>query len=193
MNKLEFLTEIIYKRQSIFPASFTGELIADEVVTKILENANQAPSHKHTEPWRFHIVSGEAKSTYCRFVQQAYKAYVPEEKFKQSKYDKLAKKISNASHIIMIGCRYDKASNLPEWEEVAAVACAVQNIYLSLTAAELGGYWSSPEFLIENAHLYFDMEEDEVSLGVFYVGVLKNVIPPPVRKGDISEKIKLYK
>ena len=32
---------------------------------------------------------------------------------------------------------------MPEWEETAAVACAVQNMHLTLTAEGLAGYWSS--------------------------------------------------
>jgi nitroreductase len=32
---------------------------------------------------------------------------------------------------------------LPEWEEVSAVACAVQNMWLAGTAAGVHGYWSS--------------------------------------------------
>ena len=32
---------------------------------------------------------------------------------------------------------------MPEWEETAAVACAVQNMHLAFTAEGLAGYWSS--------------------------------------------------
>lgn len=192
MEKFDQLTELIKQRQSIYPASFTGEFIPNDLINRILKNAIQAPSHKHTEPWRFHIVNGDAKLGYVRFAQQSYKDYVAVDKFKQSKYDKLAKKIGNSSHIIMLGCKHDREANLPEWEEVAAVSCAIQNIYLSLTAAGLGGYWSSPGFIINNAQKYFNMENDEVCLGVFYIGVPKEKLPPAVVKGSLEEKVKWY-
>lgn len=32
---------------------------------------------------------------------------------------------------------------VPEWEEVAAVACAAQNMQLVATALGVAGYWSS--------------------------------------------------
>ena len=41
-------------------------------------------------------------------------------------------------------CGYTHEGKLmPEWEETAAVACAVQNMHLTLTAEGLAGYWSS--------------------------------------------------
>jgi len=38
----------------------------------------------------------------------------------------------------------DPKESLPEWEEVAAVAMAVQNLWLSSHEKGIGGYWSSP-------------------------------------------------
>lgn len=32
---------------------------------------------------------------------------------------------------------------MPEWEETAAVSCAVQNMWLMATALGLAGYWTS--------------------------------------------------
>ena len=36
-----------------------------------------------------------------------------------------------------------KGSLMPEWEETAAVSCAVQNLHLMLTCEGYAGYWSS--------------------------------------------------
>lgn len=47
------ITEIINRRRSVYPHQFTGEKIDDAIVWQILENANKAPNHKKTEPWRF--------------------------------------------------------------------------------------------------------------------------------------------
>ena len=40
---------------------------------------------------------------------------------------------------------------MPEWEETAAVACAVQNLHLALVAEGLAGYWSSGGVMGEGA------------------------------------------
>jgi nitroreductase len=86
----------------------------------------------------------------------------------------------------------DENERIPEWEEMASVACSVQNIYLSLAAAGLGGYWSTPSYLIENASNYFDMHEREQCMGLFYVGVPILELPEKVLKRPIDEKLKWY-
>ena len=39
----------------------------------------------------------------------------------------------------------DPGERIPEWEELASVACAVQNMWLSATSYGIGAYWSSPK------------------------------------------------
>ena len=45
-----------------------------------------------------------------------------------------------ASHIIAIVMKRSAKKGIPEIEDIEAVSCAVQNIYLSVTAYGLGGY-----------------------------------------------------
>ena len=57
------------------------------------------------------------------------------------------KEWSHCQYVIAIGMRRrpddKKKKQLPEWEELAAVACAVQNLHLMATALGAAGYWSS--------------------------------------------------
>ena len=192
MNNFNELSEVINARRSVYPVSFTGDIIPNETIRSILDLANCAPSHKHTEPWRFHIVSGTKKKEFIDFAQKAYKDFTSPEKFKQSKYDKLAKKIIKSSHVIGIGCQHDESAGLPKWEEIAAASCAIQNIYLTITSLGFGGYWSSPKFVISKAREFFNLAEGEVCLGLFYLGVPNDNLPPKVEKQNIEEKVKWY-
>lgn len=189
---LEELTKLIHDRRSIFPKVFTGERIPDEIIGQILENANQAPSHKHTEPWRFHIITNEKKDLLGEFFQKIYRENVVGENFKQKKHDKFIMKTGNSSHIIAIGMQRDPDESIPEWEEIAAVACAVQNIYLSLTAANLGGYWSSPKLMIDHIADFINLEDGEICLGFFYMGVPKEGMSLSVEKKALDSKVKWY-
>lgn len=40
-----------------------------------------------------------------------------------------------------------KVEKIREFEEIEAVACAVQNIHLTASARGLGAFWSTPPFL----------------------------------------------
>jgi len=190
---LDVLTKLIHRRRSIFPKVFTGERIADDVILQLLENANQAPSHKHTEPWRFHVFSDEQKNQLGTFFQNTYAKHVTGDAFKESKHSKFLKKANASSHIIAICMQRDEEESIPEWEEIAAVACAVQNIYLSLTAAGLGGYWSTPGLMMEHIGEFIEMNKGERCLGFFYCGVPKSDMILSVKKKPLASKTRWYK
>lgn len=193
IRTFEDLSDIIHERRSVYPSSFTGDPVEDEIIVRILENANQTPSHRHTEPWRFHVVSGKARKRFAAFMQDCYKMHFDADSFNLMKYRKIAKKIKQSSHIIMIGMHRDENESVPEWEEIAAVACSVQNIYLSLTAAGLGGYWSTPAYFLEQARAFFSMDENERSLGLFYIGVPVEELPPRMDKQPLERKTRFYR
>lgn len=192
MNIIE-LSKVIHKRRSIFPATYTGESVDDDLICQILENANQAPSHRHTEPWRFHVITGAALKSLADFFQATYKEQMTGDQFKERKYKKLKANPIKSSHVIILNMQRDPEESVPEWEEIAAVSCAIQNIYLSVTAAGLGGYWSSPKMMIEHMHHHIDLAEGERCLGFFYIGVPIEDLKLSVVKKPLDHKLRWYR
>ncbi len=164
----EHLIRIIKQRRSIFPASYLSKEIPEELLLQVLESANYAPTHKLSQPWRFTVLTGAAKTRLGEELGRIYKETIPEERFMQKKYDGFAVKTSQAAAIIAIGVQFHP-DKLPEWEELASVACAVQNMALTAESLSLGGYWSSPPLI---AHLgdFLDLGSDEKCYGLFYLG-----------------------
>lgn len=186
-NAIETLTTIIKNRRSIFPASYTSSEIPTEVITQILESANYAPTHKLTQPWRFVVIRNDAKARLGATLGQLYKANVPQEKFLQKKFDSFAEKTSQAACIIAINIQFNP-DKLPAWEEIAAVACAVQNMALTAEALNVGAYWSSPP-LIENLDEFLGLAENEKCYGLFYMG-FHNEPKREANRTPIADKIK---
>lgn len=186
------LTEVIQNRQSVYPSQFTGEIIDKDAIQWILHNAIQAPSHKHVNPWRFHVFSGEKKQTLCNLFETTYKQKTDSESFSEKKFKSFNAKFSKSSHILLISMKPNAKRLVPEWENVASVATAMQNIYLSVTAAGFGGYWSSPAVMFPAVKNYLQLAEDEKCLGMFYLGVPEKVLPPKVDKGDIADYVQWY-
>ena len=153
-------------RRSVYPDQFiSGKKIPDEIVMQLLENANWAPTHKRTEPWRFVIFTGEGLKKFAEYQAELYKKNAGE-KFKQAKYEKLLSTPLLCSHIIAIGMK--RSGLIPEIEEVEAVACAVENLFLSMTAYGLGGYWSTGGVTyMDEAKSFFELNEADKLLGVF--------------------------
>ncbi len=182
------ISEIIRNRRSIYPPAYTGEKIPDETVMEFLENANWAPNHKKTEPWRFHVITGDALSRLKAYAQEHYKQTKQGDAFNQMKFERLGQKFDTSSHVIAICMQRDPQERVPEWEEVAALSCAVQNLWLSVSAAGYGGYWSSGGYTL-SAGDFLGLAEGQRSLGFFFLGVPKPDVPLFPKRGAVEEKV----
>ena len=191
MNKAEILTEIIAERRAVFPPMYTGEVVEDEVIEQLLENANWAPNHRKTEPWRFIVMRQKDLPRLCAYGAKWYKDFTPEEAFSEMKYKKIQTKALSASHVIAICMKRDPEKSVPKWEEKAAVACAVQNMWLTVTAMGLGSYWSTPGYAIHSDE-FFGLEKGESCMGLFYVGVVQPNVKLEGTRGDITEKVRWF-
>jgi len=64
---------------------------------------------------------------------------------------------------------------------------AVQNMWLSCTAINLGCYWSSPKAALE-ANEFLGLGEGERCLGLFYMG-WHEMPEIPGKRGAVEEKV----
>jgi len=186
---VEEINQLIRNRRSVFPDQFVpGRQISNEIVKQILENATWAPNHGQTEPWKFVVFTGDGLKTLADFQSGVYKESAGE-KFKEPTYQKLQKNPLLASHVIALCMKRDPNKKHPEVEEISAVACAVQNMYLSVTAYELGGYWTTGGVTYnQKAKAFFELEDDDKLLGFFYLGYVAVPSPQGKRK-PIEEKV----
>ena len=167
MEKAEILKKIIESRRSIFPKDYTGEEIEQEILDEILRSATFAPNHKRTKPWRFKIFKGEEKNRLGEKLAEIYTNTVAPQHFLEKKYVNISEKATKANVIVTISVNF--SGILPEWEEIAATAMAVQNMYLTCTANGIGSYWSSPG-MIKHLDDFLNLEENQKCYGLFYMG-----------------------
>lgn len=177
--------DLIKNRRSVFPAQYNDKPIAKTDIEKILEAANWAPNHKKTEPWRFKVLQGESQAKLGLFLSLKYMEN--DSKPKEFKVQKLIENPKRAGAIIAICMQRDPSESLPEWEEIAATAMAVQNMWLCCTEMGIGCYWSSPG-LVQYMDDFFAMEEGESCLGFFYMGYYDGEIPEVTRR-PIDDKV----
>lgn len=163
------INDLIRKRRAIFPATYIDQEIPLSILHEILENATWAPTHRFTEPWRFKVFRGSSLEKLSMFLGETYKKHSPEGQFSAVKYKKIQKKPLQSACVIAICMQRDPQKRIPEWEEIAAVSCAVQNMWLTCTAYDIGCYWSSPS-LIKHTAEFLELSEGESCLGFFYMG-----------------------
>ncbi|MFC2126719.1 nitroreductase [Bacteroidota bacterium] len=165
-------SQLIQNRRSIFPNMYTGEIVDDSIIEKMLENANWAPTHKFTAPWRFVVFKGEGLKQLAEFQSDLYKKItVSKGRFDPKKFEMLRTKPLKASHVIAIGMKRDEKERIPEIEEIEAVACSVQNMHLTATAHGIGCYWGTGGVTyINQANSFFGLSERDKLLGFFFIG-----------------------
>jgi nitroreductase len=184
---------IIKKRRNINPDAFTGKKVDAEVVKEMLDAANWAPNHGLTEPWRFVVYEGEKVAQFGKLHADIYRDHTDEAQFLQKKYDTLLHKPDKASDVIVILLKRGEKQNIPLEEELAAVACAVQNMMLVATSHNVATYWGSGGMCYHpamKAAFGLDGAEDKV-MGWLFVGKIKNDdFPEGKRQSGIMDKVR---
>ena len=161
---------LIRSRRAVFPKMYNGTPITDQEIRDILENANWAPTHKKTEPWRFVVFHGEGLTTLSEWMAQKYKKQAEQKgDFSEVRYQKFQQKPLQCNYVLGICLHRDPEERLPEWEEIAALACAVQNMWLTCAAFGIGCYWSTPSFVVDSPD-FPAMQEGWQCKGLFYMG-----------------------
>jgi len=162
------VSECIKQRRAVYPNQFHEGNISDEDIKDILKNANLAPSHKLTQPWFFKVFQNEYREELAQSMVTHYKVF-SDSKNIDLKTKKISDKCKKSSCIIAIFMNRDLKESIPEWEEVAATAMAVQNMWLTCVEKNIGCYWSTPSFISKMGE-YFKLENNQRCLGFFYLG-----------------------
>jgi nitroreductase len=186
----EEINQLIRQRRSTLPPDYSGERVGDETIQHMLENANWAPTHRLTEPWRFVVFTGEGLRKLAAFQAECYrKVTVADGTFSEDRYQGLLTKPMQSSHIISVGMKRDEKKSVPEIEEAGAVFCAVQNMYLTATAYGIGCYLSTGGITyFEEAKKFFGLGAEDRLLGFLHVGMPRGAARQGRRK-PVNEKV----
>ena len=161
---------LILDRRSISPEKYSGRRVHREIVEQVLQHGTWAPNHGMTQPWRFRVFLDEGARSLMAQLSEAYRVHAGE-KAMDSKADKIRARGERCNAIVALGLDHDAQGRFPLWEDQAALAAAVQNMYLMCTAHGIGGFWSTPGFLAHPlAQQALGHAEGVHSMGLFYMG-----------------------
>lgn len=168
---LSEITELIRSRRTIFPERYSSRKVHKEQIELIINNALWAPNHGNTQPWRFHVFTDGGLQKLSDFLGKTYLEVTPKEAQNDMKLAKLVSRPLRSSVVIAVSMVRQPESKIMELEEIEAVACAVQNMYLTCTAYGLGGFWSTPKLIYnQEMNSFLGLGEQDKCLGLFYVG-----------------------
>jgi nitroreductase len=169
---LSEITELIRERRTIYPEQFSSRKVHREQIEVVLNNAQWAPTHGNTQPWRFKVFMGEDhRQELSQFLGKTYQEVVPEENQNDLKLAKLMRRPLISSVVIAVCMERQPEETILEMEEIEAVACAIQNMHLTCTAYGLGAFWSTPKVIYTHQmNSYLGLGEKDKCLGLFYIG-----------------------
>ena len=183
-----FINDIIQNRRSVFPSQYNDSDVSNEIIQDLLNNANMAPTHKLTQPWRFKVLQKKAKNILGDFLSELYFTSTDPKSFSKYKQNKIKEKCLLSSAIIVICMQRDLNSSVPEWEEIASTSMAVQNMWLTCTANNVGCYWSSPKS-IEKIGNFINLSIGERCLVFMYLGNYNSIENTTSKRDSINSKV----
>lgn len=186
----ETIQTIIHNRRSCKPALMNGKKIEDAIIYQLLELADWAPTHAHTEPWRFVVFANDKVQEFCKDHAELYKTNTVKEKFETAKYEKLLHNGDQASHIIAVYMKRGTNPKITVMEEICAVAASVQNILLSASCLNIAALWSSGGLTYQTSMKeYFSLNDDDKMIGLLYLGYSDKAPKKGERIIPLKEKI----
>lgn len=111
-----------------------------EHIEQIIRAGTRAPDHGRLRPWRFVVLEGEARKQLGTAMANILRTKMPDAA--QAQLDGQAAKPLRAPTIIAIGAKISKGK-IPEIEQLAAVAAAIQNMFLAAHALGYGAMWKT--------------------------------------------------
>ena len=192
-SDFDILSEIIKKRRTIKPSKMNGKSIPDEQVLQLLELADWAPTHKHTEPWRFFVFANDEARKFVSDHAELYRKSAGGTGFNNDKYEKILGNGNNLSHLIVCVMKRDEQKRLPEIEEISAASAAVQNILLGATALGIANFWSTGGMThSELMKEYLGLDQEDKVIALVYLGYTENQYDGK-RTIPLTDKIKWEK
>ena len=163
--------------------SFTGAPVDRPTLTRLLDLAHQAPTHRMTQPWRFAVLDQAAiKRLEAFLIATPAIAAVPDLQKGAAKLAKLRERLPTLGALIQV--TWERAAK-PEidLEEHAAASAAVQNLLLAATALGLGSFWSTNAAFGHPDVLRWCGADParEGFLGAIWLGVAGEIPAPPTR------------
>jgi len=109
-----------------------------DLIARVIDSATWAPNHKRTWPWRFTVLTGDARTRLGAAFAGVGERLGLDPKKVESQYTKYVR-----SPVVVLVWVTGDPDPVRRREDRDATAAAVQNLLLAATANGLASYWAS--------------------------------------------------
>lgn len=170
------IIEQILARQSC--PKLTEPAPAAAELEQVLRCGMKAPDHGRLKPWRFVVLTGQARN---RLGQQFLEIKLGEDPDMSPAMQKQVRdKPLRAPMIIVAIAEPKEHPKVPAIEQVVAVGCGVQNMQLALASLGYGAMWRTGGLAFHpQVKAFFGADEKAEIVGFLYVGTPNGTNKPP--------------
>lgn len=153
----------------------------------ILNVAARVPDHRRLEPWRFIVLTGDARKHFGSALARIHDANTPDAT--EADVMEAANLPLRAPTLVTVVSSPDYSHRTPVWEQELSAGAVCHNLLLAANAAGWAGVWLSewPAF-DDSVKELLGLSETERVAGFIYLGTATMDSPERARP-DISAKI----
>ncbi len=172
------LFEAIHTRHSV--SKVKADALPRELIEKLLDAGNRAPNHHKARPWRFIVLTGNARNKLGDAMADSQHERFPE--ILAEGLDKTRALPLRAPALIAVGVDKPVEPKILEMENYAAASAACENILLAAHALGLGAIWRTGEWARdEKVKRFLGFEADQRIAALIYVGYPESQSEPAPR------------
>ena len=179
-RNLRLIAERIRSRRTT--KLFLRQKVSRQLIREAIEVARWAPNHHLTEPWHFYLLGPEKIAACAKLIGDLIRETKNDEKLAMFKEESAL----SMPGWLLVTCK-KSADELRQQEDYAAVCCAIQNMTLYLSEADVACKWTTG-LITRDERLFnlLDIDPDhEFVVGLFWYGFPKT-LPTQTRK-DVAE------
>ena len=172
------LFEAINTRHSV--GKVKTDAVPRDLILKLLNAGNQAPNHYKVRPWRFIVLTGDARAKLGDVMAASQHDRMPDAP--KEAFDKTRALPLRAPVVIAVGVDMPVETKVLEIENLSAASAACQNILLAAHASGLGAIWRTGDWARDaKVKSFLGFSEDQHVAGFIYIGYPDVVVEPLAR------------
>lgn len=162
--------------------------VPEDALARALECAVRAPNHKLTNPWRFTRIGPQAREGIAAL---GVRLKTDGRDLPPPLLEKIRKKFTGAPELLVVTQALDHDEHRRR-EDYAAVACAIQNLMLSLWSEGIGSKWSSGGVTThDDTYALAKVPPGEEIVGFLWIGYPERDDCPTAPRRPVEEILRL--
>lgn len=165
-------------RRSVLARNLTEPGPTPDEIETLLTIAMRVPDHGKLAPWRFIVISGQARDAIGEELARIFAGAEPEAHERQIEAER--ERLARAPLVIAVVSSPRPHPKIPDWEQTLSAGAVCQNLLSAATAMGYGAQWLTEWIAYDNeAAQVLGLHDGEKLAGLVYIGT---AVEPPTER-----------